>query len=215
MAIVYKTLAQDRFSTLTDLYTVGTDKEAVCFITVSTLGSTARTFTVKISPAGAADSATHFIADAVSIPADDTFIFPFPFYLDDSDVIRVFASSINVAFSVNGIEIDSGGSVQRKVLAQAAPGASLTDLYTVPASTEAIGYLSIANAGAAGNATVRVAPLGAADNDDHSILDLIPIGANDTYLHPVPIMMAATDKVRAVGASDNRFKFTLTGMELT
>ncbi len=215
MAAVYKTLAQDRFTTLSTLYTVPTDKEAVCFITVAAIGSTVRDFTLKIAPGGAADSATHYIADAISIPGNDTFIFPFPFYLDDGDIIRCFANSVNCAFNVNGIEIDSLAGIQRGVLAQAAPGATLTDMYTVPASTEAIAYLSVANAGATASIAMKLAPLGAADNDDQFLLDSMTVEANDTYLHPIPIMMAPTDKLRIIGASDNRFKFTLTGMELT
>ena len=102
-----------------------------------------------------------------------------------------------------------------KSLGQANPGASLTALYTVPASTEAVAFLTISNKAAASKTCrVKHAPAGAADDDDHNLLYGVSIPANDTYVHPVPLYLAATDVVRVYG-EDANLTFTLAGIEIT
>ena len=102
-----------------------------------------------------------------------------------------------------------------KSLGQANPGAVLTALYTVPAATAAIGWLTISNKeNAANTCRVKHAPAGAADDPDHDILYDFVIPANDTYIHPVPLYMAATDVVRVYG-SDTNVTFTMSGVEIT
>lgn len=102
-----------------------------------------------------------------------------------------------------------------KSLGQANPGPALTALYTVPAATNAIVWLTVANSETAAN-TCRVthAPAGAADDADHRILYDFSIPANDTYIHPKPIFMAATDVLRVYG-SDTNLTFTADGVEIT
>ena len=102
-----------------------------------------------------------------------------------------------------------------KVLGQANPGAVLTDLYTVPASTEAIAFLTVSNkASAAKTCRVKVAPAGAADDDDHNVLYDFTVPANDTYVHPKALYLATTDKVRVYGESTD-LTFSLDGVEIS
>ncbi len=102
-----------------------------------------------------------------------------------------------------------------KSLGQSNDGASLDDLYTVPSSTEAIAFVTAANVGTT-DRTIRImhAPAGAADDPDHRIVYDIPLPANDTYVHPKPLYMAATDKIR-VFASSTDVTFTADGIEIT
>jgi hypothetical protein len=101
-----------------------------------------------------------------------------------------------------------------KVVGQDNPGAVLTALYTVPASTQFTGTLLIANREAAAN-TVRVAisPAGAGIADDHYVLYDLIIPAHDALPWPIP-GLEATDVVR-VYASDANVSFTLSGVEIT
>ena len=102
-----------------------------------------------------------------------------------------------------------------KSLGQANPGAVLTDLYTVPAATEAIAFVTATNGGSTAR-TVRImhAPAGAADDPDHRVVFDFSVPANDPYVHPKPLYMAATDKIR-VFASSTDVTFTVDGVEIS
>ncbi len=103
-----------------------------------------------------------------------------------------------------------------KSFGQLNPGAVLTDFFAaVPASTEYIVFVTISNKGTT-NRTCRLkhAPAGAADNDDHNILYDLLIPANDSYVHPKPIYMATTDKLRVYGSHVD-LTFTADGIEIT
>lgn len=103
-----------------------------------------------------------------------------------------------------------------KVLGQSAPSATTdTDLYTVPASTEAIvSTLFIANRGGSA-ATYRVAvrPAGAAIDDEHYLFYDVSIDANSSVRVPAGIALAATDVV-TVYASTADLSFSLFGSEI-
>lgn len=102
-----------------------------------------------------------------------------------------------------------------QTLGQANPGASLTALYTVPGATQAIVFVTASNKEAAANTIrVKVAPAGAADDPDHDVLFDFSVPANDTYVHPVPLFMDATDVLR-VFASDTNVTFQAQGVEIT
>ena len=102
-----------------------------------------------------------------------------------------------------------------KSLGQANPGASITDLYTVPASTEAIAFVTASNTGGSAQ-TIRImhAPAGAADDPDHRIVYDYSVPPNDPYVHPKPLYMATTDKIR-IFASSTDITFTVDGIEIT
>lgn len=104
-----------------------------------------------------------------------------------------------------------------KVLGQSSPAATtLTTLYTVPASTQAIGStLSVCNL-AATAATYRVAVRSAGAsiaNSQYLVYDST-VGANDTVVLTLGLTLAATDVV-SVYASSASVAFSLFGVEIT
>ena len=104
-----------------------------------------------------------------------------------------------------------------KVLGQSSPAATTeTALYTVPASTSAIGSSIIIANRSTSVATFRVsiAVNGAATtNKDYIYYDL-PIGANDTFIATIGITLGDTDEVR-VYASNTNLSFSLYGSEIS
>jgi hypothetical protein len=102
-----------------------------------------------------------------------------------------------------------------KVLGQLNPAATtLTALYTVPASTTAVGStLCVCNQAAVGGTfRASVAVAGAADNAKQYIAYDSAVGANDTVFLTIGITLAATDVVK-VFASSGTMSFTLFGEE--
>lgn len=75
--------------------------------------------------------------------------------------------------------------------------ATPADLYTVPASKEAvISTLAIAeHGGAPANFTIRVRPAGAAAADVHILVNAAELVANDTQFFTIGIALATTDVV--------------------
>ncbi len=105
----------------------------------------------------------------------------------------------------------------RKVLGQSNPGAaSLTGIYTVPGSTEAIvSTLTVVNrSGTATSFRVSIAIAGAGDSDEQYIYYDLPIAGNDTFAATFGVTLAATDVVR-VYATLATLSFNLFGVELT
>lgn len=104
-----------------------------------------------------------------------------------------------------------------KVLAQSAPsGVSLTDAYTVAASTSAVVSSLIACNQATSPAKIRVsvAVAGAADATKQYIYYDALIAAHDTFAASLGFTLATTDVVRVY--SDNGYvSFTLFGSEIT
>jgi hypothetical protein len=104
-----------------------------------------------------------------------------------------------------------------RVLGQSSPSATTeTTLYTVPASTSAIGSsIIIANRSTSvASFRVSIAVNGAATtNKDYIYYDL-PIGANDTFIATIGITLGDTDEVR-VYASNTNLSFSLYGSEIS
>jgi hypothetical protein len=83
-----------------------------------------------------------------------------------------------------------------KVLGQAAPAATTpTNVYTVPAATEAVvSTIVIANrAVTAGSFRLSVRPAGATQADQHYLAFDVPIAASDSTTLTLGITMTATD----------------------
>ena len=103
-----------------------------------------------------------------------------------------------------------------KVLAQSTPAVTtLTDVYTVPASTIAvISTLVICNRSAVATTfRISIAVAGAADDVKQYIFYDIPIAGNDSFVASLGVALAATDKVRAyIGAAT--LSITLFGVEV-
>lgn len=103
-----------------------------------------------------------------------------------------------------------------KVLGQSNPAATtLTTLYTVPASTQAVAStLSICNLGTSATYRVAVRPAGAAIANQHYIVYDASVNANDSVLLTLGISLASTDVV-SVFASNASVSFSLFGSEIT
>jgi hypothetical protein len=101
-----------------------------------------------------------------------------------------------------------------KTIAQDNPGASLTVLYTVPASTSFVGTLWVGNiAAAAKTFRVAVSMAGATIANDHYLYYDVSLPANDSF-QVTGLSLATTDVVRVYG-SDTNVTFNLQGVEIT
>lgn len=104
-----------------------------------------------------------------------------------------------------------------KVLAQSNPAATTnTDIYTVPAATEAvISTIVVCNQDAA-DATfdIAVRPAGATLAAQHYVAKTVTVGASDSTTMTLGITMAETD-VLTVQASTATVSFNIFGTELS
>lgn len=92
-------------TTLTTLYTVPSSKEAVVStISVANLTSTAATFRIAVRPGGASIANQHYIGYDITVGASDSTLITVGLTLATTDVISVYASTANLAFSAFGDE---------------------------------------------------------------------------------------------------------------
>ena len=108
MAYAYKVLGQSAPSatTNTDVYTVGSGKQAIIStITVANRSATARTYRIAIRPAGATLANQHYIAYDVALAANDTTALTLGVTLTATDVVTVYASTADLSFGIFGSEI--------------------------------------------------------------------------------------------------------------
>ena len=104
-----------------------------------------------------------------------------------------------------------------KTLAQSNPSATtLTDAYTVPASTSTtISTIVVANrSSTATSFRISVAVAGAAGDPKQYLYYDIPIPGNDTFCATLGITLASTDVLR-VYATLATLSFSLFGVEIT
>ena len=104
-----------------------------------------------------------------------------------------------------------------KILGQSAPSATTeTDLYTVPASTEAVISTVVVCNRSASDAQYRisVAPDGATTANSQYLAYDVTVGASDSTTLTLGITVDATDKVR-VYASSADLTFSAFGSEIT
>lgn len=103
------------------------------------------------------------------------------------------------------------------VLAQSKPAATtLTDAYTVPASTQAtISTIVVANQSAAATTfRISVAVAGASDTAAQYLYYDISIPGNDTFAATIGVTLGETDVVRVYNA-DATCSFSLFGVEVS
>jgi glucose-6-phosphate dehydrogenase assembly protein OpcA len=108
MATVYKVLGQSNpaATTATTLYTVpALTSTVVSTISVANLTGTAATFRIAIRPAGDTLANKHYLAYDVTVAASDTTVMTLGVTLATTDVITIYASTANLAFSAFGSEI--------------------------------------------------------------------------------------------------------------
>jgi hypothetical protein len=108
MPTIYKVLGQSNPSatTATTLYTVpSATNTVVSTISVANLTGTAATYRLAVRPAGATLANQHYLAYDVTVAASDTTVMTLGITLAATDVITIFASTANLAFSAFGSEI--------------------------------------------------------------------------------------------------------------
>ena len=108
MPAAYRVLGQSNPSatTLATLYTVpAATSTIVSTLAVANLSASAITFRVAIRPAGATVANQHYIAYDAAVAANDSVFLTLGVSLATTDVVSVYASSANVAFSLFGSEI--------------------------------------------------------------------------------------------------------------
>ena len=108
MATTYKVLGQSNPSatTATTLYTVpSATQTVVSTVTICNQAATAATYRIAVRVAGAALSASQYIAYDVSLPANASDTLTLGLTLNATDVITVYASTATMSFSAFGSEI--------------------------------------------------------------------------------------------------------------
>jgi hypothetical protein len=105
-----------------------------------------------------------------------------------------------------------------KILGQQAPAATTaTDLYTVPAATQAVvSSIIICNRSSSATATFRISATaggGVTTTKDYIYYDLI-LGQNDTFIATIGLTLGATDKIRVFSSTAN-LSFTAVGSEIS
>ena len=105
-----------------------------------------------------------------------------------------------------------------KVLGQSAPAnTSNADIYTAPASTQAIvSTVSVANLTTSA-ATFRIAvrPAGATVANQHWLAYDVSLGGNDSVTLTLGITLAATDVLTVRSGTANALAFSAFGVEIT
>ena len=105
-----------------------------------------------------------------------------------------------------------------KVLGQAAPSAnSPTNVYTVPAGTEAvISTIIIANrASSAGTFRLAIRPDGAIISDEHYVAFDVPVSATDSTTLTLGITMNAGDIITVDSTDNDLFSYNVFGSEIS
>lgn len=108
MAIQYKVLGQNNptATTMTVLYTVPPGKDAVCStLNVCNMGATAATYRIAVRPAGALLAPMHYLAFDAAVNPNDIVSITIGISLSATDVIDVYSSNANLAFSLFGMEL--------------------------------------------------------------------------------------------------------------
>jgi hypothetical protein len=105
MPTTYKVLGQvNPFATTnTNLFEVPANTQAVVStLVVANLGTVSATYRIAVRPAGATLSNQHFVAHDIPVGGADSTTLTLGITLNATDVIAVYASNANIAFSAFG-----------------------------------------------------------------------------------------------------------------
>jgi len=92
-------------TTLSTLYTVpSTTQTTVSGISICNTGASPVTIRLSVAVAGAADNVKQYIYYDYVIASKDTLIVVMGMTLNETDVVKVYASATNVAFNIFGVE---------------------------------------------------------------------------------------------------------------
>ena len=104
MALVSKTAgSKPGAATLTDIYTVPASTNFTGRVMAANQSAVATTIRISIAPAGAADTASQYIAYDLPIVANDVYESP-TFAVTATDVVRVYNTLATVSFNLTGLE---------------------------------------------------------------------------------------------------------------
>ncbi len=109
MAANYKVLGQSNpvGLTTTTLYTVPTySQTVVSTITICNTGNTSATYRVSVCPGGVGVTTSNYLVYDNALNATDSTFLTIGMTLATTDVVRVYASSSNLGFSLFGSEIN-------------------------------------------------------------------------------------------------------------
>lgn len=107
MAIESKVLGQAALAatTLTDVYTVPADTEAVISsVVICNRSGTDRTFRLSVAVAGESDATKQYVAYDTTVPANDSVPVRLGITLAATDVIRAYGSTADLSVNVFGQE---------------------------------------------------------------------------------------------------------------
>lgn len=108
MAQTHKVLGQVNPSatTATTLYTVPASTSTIASsLTISNISNSGVTYRVAVRPTGEALANKHYLAYDTSLPANDSAVLTMGITLGATDVVTVYGSTANLAFSLFGVEI--------------------------------------------------------------------------------------------------------------
>ena len=93
-------------TTATTLYTVPASTSTIASsLTISNISATGVTYRVAVRPTGEALANKHYLAYDTSLPANDSAVLTMGITLGTTDVVTVYGSTANLAFSLFGVEI--------------------------------------------------------------------------------------------------------------
>jgi len=107
MVEVYKVLAQlsPSATTLTTAYTVpGATSATISSIVICNTTVSSITFRISVQIAAAADNIKQYLYYDLPVEGNDTFIATIGITLATTDVVKVYASTTDVAFNIFGVE---------------------------------------------------------------------------------------------------------------
>lgn len=108
MATSYSVLAQSAplVTTLTDIYTVPADTQTVVStIVVCNRAGSATAFRLSVAVAGAGNATSQYLCYDTPIAANSSFTLTLGVTLDETDVVRAYATAAQLTFSLFGAEI--------------------------------------------------------------------------------------------------------------
>jgi hypothetical protein len=108
MGTIYKVLGQQNpaATTATTLYTVPSSTSAIAStLNICNLSASNVTVRVAVCPAGAALANVHYLTYDTNLPANDSIAMTLGITLATTDVVKVYANTGNVSFSLFGTEI--------------------------------------------------------------------------------------------------------------
>ena len=108
MAQTHKVLGQVNPSatTATTLYTVPASTSTIAStLSIANLSASGVTYRVAVRPTGETLANKHYLAYDTSLPANDSAVLTMGITLGTTDVVTVYGSTANLAFSLFGVEI--------------------------------------------------------------------------------------------------------------